>query len=129
MNLNRAILRVVLIVAASPLIRAQIAPLTPLPAIPKPFPFDGSKYKLLPPGGQVVLRQTPAPGAALRLVTPNRPCAVARIVQPNDAIDPQIVAGGLRPVITPNSRDIAEANVPAPSCFDLAAPQANPEPR
>ena len=126
MNLKRVILQVVFVAAASPLIWAQSAPVFPFtvdpsPVVPKPFQFDGSKFKLLPPRGQVMLRQAAAPSTW--------PCAVARIVKPSDAIDPQIVAGGLKPAANTNSRDITEANVPAPSCLDVVAPQVNFERR
>lgn len=69
----------------------------------------------------------------------NKPCAIARIMKPNPAIDPKIAPQMIpqNPGSTPmpveaHSRDVTEMNVSAPSCEDVAVPQelnAGPENR
>ncbi len=114
---------------------AQTAPLTPDPVVPKPFQFDASQYKLLLPNRPVNLKPQGPLVVANRILPNDKPCAVARIMKPNPAIDPQMIPHNAGPApmpIEPHSRDIAAMNVPAPSCTDIAAPQelnAGPEKR
>ncbi len=131
MNLNRLLCALVLIASGCAAVWAQTAPLTPAPivpnpVVPKPFQFDASHYKLLLPNRPVTLtpggQLTPAP----QIVLNNKPCAVARIMKPNPALDPGMIPHNPGPAPMPiemHSRDITETNVPAPSCADIAAPQ------
>jgi hypothetical protein len=118
MHLTRLLCGTVLIASGCASMSAQTAPLTPSPLVPTPFQFDSSKYKLLLPNPQVILKPGLAPG--------NKPCAVARIMKPNEAIDPQMIPQHSGPAPMPieiHSRDITEMNVPAPSCADIPAPE------
>jgi hypothetical protein len=132
MTLTRMFLRAVLIASGCTSIWAQTAPLTPLPVVPdpvapQPFQFNGSQYKGLLPGWPVILKPQGSLVIANRIVPGNRPCAVARVMKPNSGIDPQMIPRQPGPAPIPteaHSRDIAEQNVPAPSCGDVAAQQA-----
>jgi hypothetical protein len=110
---------------------AQTAPLTPDPVVPKPFQFDASQYKLLLPNRPVNLKPQGPLVVANRILPNDKPCAVARIMKPNPAIDPQMIPHNGSPAmpIEAHSRDITELNAPAPSCMDVAAPpELNPSP-
>lgn len=140
MNLTRLILRLALIGPVCVSVWAQTAPVTPSPvvpdaAVPKPFQFDGRQFKLLLPNRPIILKPGGSLSTALRAVPFNKPCAAARVVKPNPALDPQFAphnsGAAPRPIET-HSRDISEMNVPAPSCADPAAaapPPATPEKR
>jgi hypothetical protein len=126
MNMTRLLCRVVLIASGCASMWAQTAPLVPSPVAPKPFQFDGSQYKGLLPGWPAVLKPV-KPLVIARQILLNKPCAAMRIMKPNPAIDPQMIphnSGSAPMPIEPHSRDITEMNVPAPSCADIAAPQA-----
>jgi hypothetical protein len=134
MTLTRLLCRVTLIASGCASIWAQTAPLVPNPAVPKPFQFDGSQYKGLLPGWPVTLKpQTPI--VIAKQIIPGKPCAAARIMRPNPALDPKMIPHNFGSTPMPmetRSRDITEMNVPAPSCADIAAPQelnAGPEKR
>jgi hypothetical protein len=121
----------VLIAAGCTSIWAQTAPVVPNPVAPKPFQFNGSQYKGLLPGWPVTLQPQSPRVIANRLGPGNKPCAVARIMKPNPAIDPQMIPHNGSPAmpIEAHSRDITELNAPAPSCMDVAAPpELNPSP-
>lgn len=103
---------------------AQTAPLTPTPVAPTPFQFDGSHYKLWLPNQPAVPKPQGPLVMASPLVPGNKPCAVARLMKPSSAIDPQMIAHNPRSPAMPieaNSRDITETNAPAPACSDIAA--------
>jgi hypothetical protein len=144
MNLTRLLCRVILIASSCASMWAQTAPFTPSPVVPnpvapKPFQFDASQYKGLLPGWPVVVKPTAPIVITRQILLGNKPCAVARIMKPNPAIDPQIAPqmiphnSGAAPMpIEAHSRDITEMNAPAPSCADVAAQQelnAGPEKR
>ncbi len=100
-------------------------PILPIPVPPKPF--DASQYKLLLNRTFIV-----RPGGPLTRAPQIVMCAAARVVKPSPAIDPQIIGPGPRFYFAPTearSRDLAEMNVPAPSCAELAPPPSpNPTP-
>ena len=143
MNLTRLLSGTILNVFGCASMWAQTAPLTPAPlvpnsvvpnpAVPKPFQFDASQYKLLLPNRPVTLTPSGPLTAALQIVPGNRPCAAARIMKPNPAIDRGMLPRSSGPAPTPieaHSRDVTEKNVPAPSCADIATQQelnASPE--
>lgn len=126
MNLTRLILRLALTGPVCVSVWAQIAPspVVPNAAVPKPFQFDGRQYQLLLPNRPIILKPGGPLNTALRAVPFNKPCAVARVVKPNPALDPRFAphnSGAAPSPIETHSRDISEMNVPAPSCADLAA--------
>ncbi len=122
MYLTRLLCGAVLIASSCASIRAQTAPLTPDPIVPRPFQFDASQYKGLLPGWPATLKPQAPIVIARQILLGSRPCAVARIMKPDPAIDPRMVARA--PGLEIRSRDITEMNAPAPSCTDIAAPQA-----
>jgi hypothetical protein len=134
MNLTRLLCRAVAIASSCASIWAQTAPLVPNPVVPKPFQFDGSQYKGLLPGWPVVLKPQ-APVVIAKRIVIGKPCAIARVMKANPAIDPGMIPHNAGPTPMPietHSRDIAEMNVPAPPCADIATPQelnAGPEKR
>jgi hypothetical protein len=144
MNLTRLLCRVILVASGCASMWAQTAPLMPSPVVPnpvapKPFQFDASQYKGLLPGWPVVVKPTAPIAITRQILLGNKPCAVARIMKPDPAIDPkidpQMIPRNPGPTPMPievHSRDITETNVPAPSCADAVSPQqlnAGPEKR
>jgi hypothetical protein len=122
MNLTRLLCRSVLIASGCTSMWAQTAPVVPNPVAPKPFQFNGSQYKGLLPDWPVILKPQAPLVIADRLVPGNKPCAIARIMKPNPAIDPGMIPHNSGPApmpIEPHSRDITEMNAPAPSCADV----------
>lgn len=109
--MTRIILVAVLIAPACTSMWAQNAP--------QPLPFDGSRYTLVLPNRPVAPRVILRPNAPVtaRVMPNRRPCAVARIVQPKPGIDPQIVSATPK-LADAHPEDLAETNVPAPSCSD-----------
>lgn len=132
MNLTRLLCRAILLASGCAPMWAQTAPLTPSPVVPdpiapKPFQFDASQYKGLLPGWPVVVKPTAPIVITRQILLGHKPCAFARIMKPNPAIDPKIAPQTIpqNPGSTPmpveaHSRDVTEMNVPAPSCEDVA---------
>src|SRR5580692_5276758 len=99
MYLTRLLYGAVLIASGCPSMWAQTAPLVPNPVVPKSFQFDASQYKGFLQGWPVNLKpQTPVV-IANRIVL-SKPCAIARVMKPNTAIDPQMIPhnAGLAPM-------------------------------
>jgi hypothetical protein len=133
MNLTRLLCAIVLIASGCASMWAQTTPLTPAPVVPnlvapKPFQFDASQYKGLLPGWPAVVKPAAPIVIARRVLLNNTPCAIARIMKPNPAIDPKMNPhnpGSTPMPVEAHSRDITGMNVPAPSCMDVAEPEVN----
>lgn len=97
-------------------------------------PFDSSRYSLVVPAQRpatpprIVLR----PNTQLPVTSPVapvvKPCAAVRLMRPGSGTDPKMIPFAPRP-IEPNTKDLTEDSVPAPSCADRAATQLRVLPR